>query len=82
MANFNDPFFNHDMDDVFNQMLQGMGKGESARYVVNGHEMTPDEFAQSRAVPVRSKQGDEIPVETTGEQAVKKGGILEKLLVL
>ena len=49
MANFNDPFFNHDMDDVFNQMLQGMGKGESARYVVNGHEMTPDEFAQYRA---------------------------------
>ena len=31
MANFNDPFFNHDMDDVFNQMLQGMGKGESAQ---------------------------------------------------
>ena len=33
MANFNDPFFNHDMDDVFNQMLQGMGK-ESRRQVV------------------------------------------------
>lgn len=79
MANFNDPFFNHDMDDVFNQMLQGMGKGESARYVVNGHEMTPDEFAQYRATGQLPKQGDEIPVETTGEQAVKKGGILEKL---
>ena len=79
MANFNDPFFNHDMDDVFNQMLQGMGKGESARYVVNGHEMTPDEFAQYRATGQLPKEGDEIPVETTGEQAVKKGGILEKL---
>lgn len=70
------------MDDVFNQMLQGMGKGESARYVVNGHQMTPDEFAQYRATGQLPKQGDGIPVETTGEQAVKKVAFLKSLGVI
>lgn len=80
MAQFSDPFFNNDMDDFFNQVMRRMGSDGSARYIVNGHEMTPDEFAQYRAtgkLPVQS--ANEIPVQQTGESATKKGGILEKL---
>ena len=53
MANFygNDPFFNNDMDDVFNQLFRRMDNQNSgrARYLVNGQSLTPDEFAQYRA---------------------------------
>ncbi|MCH4172051.1 MAG: ATP-dependent Clp protease ATP-binding subunit [Lactobacillus sp.] len=80
MANFNDSFFDNNMDDMFNQMIRRLGEGQTAQYVVNGHKMTPDEFAQYRATgKFPEGNGNEIPVETTGEQAVKKGGILEKL---
>ncbi|WP_155287423.1 AAA family ATPase [Lacticaseibacillus zhaodongensis] len=80
MAQFNDPFFNNDMDDFLNQMMRRMGNGESARYIVNGKEMTPDQFAQYRATgKVPDGSDAAIPVQTTGESAVKKGGILEKL---
>lgn len=50
MANFNDSFFNNNMDDIFNQVFRQLGDGQSstARYMVNGHELTPDEFAQYR----------------------------------
>ena len=55
MANFygNDPFFNNDMDDVFNQLFRRMNNqnSERARYLVNGQSLTPDEFAQYRATP-------------------------------
>ncbi|WP_416433449.1 hypothetical protein QK910_10850 [Lactococcus cremoris] len=53
MANFygNDPFFNNDRDDVFNQLFRRMDNQNSqrARYLVNGQSLTPDEFAQYRA---------------------------------
>ncbi|PWG00247.1 AAA family ATPase [Levilactobacillus bambusae] len=48
----NDPF-NRDMDDIFNQLLGRMnsmdGENANTRYSINGHELTPEQFAQYRA---------------------------------
>ncbi|MFB8539093.1 ATP-dependent protease ClpL [Enterococcus thailandicus] len=83
MANFygNDPFFNNDMDDVFNQLFRRMDNqnSERARYLVNGRSLTPDEFAQYRATGKLPQNNKTIEVSKDGKQAVKKGGILEKL---
>lgn len=83
MANFygNDPFFNNDMDDVFNQLFRRMDNqnSERARYLVNGQSLTSDEFAQYRATGKLPQNNKTIEVSKDGEQAVKKGGILEKL---
>ena len=50
MANFNgrDPFGN--MDDIFNQLMGNMGgyNSENRRYLINGREVSPEEFAQYR----------------------------------
>lgn len=56
MANFNDPFFNDGMDDFFNQLMHRMD-GQQPKYVVNGHELTPEEAAklQSGNVPVATQ---------------------------
>lgn len=83
MANFygNDPFFNNDMDDVFNQLFRRMDNQNSgrARYIVNGQSLTPDEFTQYRATGKLPQDNKTIEVSKDGKQAVKKGGILEKL---
>lgn len=83
MANFygNDPFFNNDMDDVFNQLFRRMDNqnSERARYLVNGQSLTPDEFTQYRATGKLPQNNKTIEVSKDGKQAVKKGGILEKL---
>lgn len=83
MANFygNDPFLNNDMDDIFNQVFKRMGNpnSDSARYLVNGQSLTPDEFAQYRATGKLPEQAKTIEVSKDGQQALKKGGILEKL---
>ncbi|MCM6840654.1 ATP-dependent Clp protease ATP-binding subunit [Lactococcus lactis] len=83
MANFygNDPFFNNDRDDVFNQLFRHMDNqnSERARYLVNGQSLTPDEFAQYRATGKLPQNNKTIEVSKDGKQAVKKGGILEKL---
>ncbi|WP_288646066.1 AAA family ATPase, partial [uncultured Pediococcus sp.] len=83
MANFygNDPFFNNDMDDIFNQVFKRMGNpnSDSARYLVNGQSLTPDEFTQYRATGKLPEQAKTIEVSKDGQQALKKGGILEKL---
>ncbi|WP_444964617.1 ATP-dependent Clp protease ATP-binding subunit [Pediococcus pentosaceus] len=83
MANFygNDPFFNNDMDDIFNQVFKRMGNpnSDSARYLVNGQSLTPDEFAQYRTTGKLPEQAKTIEVSKDGQQALKKGGILEKL---
>ncbi|KRK71294.1 clpL protein [Latilactobacillus sakei subsp. sakei DSM 20017 = JCM 1157] len=75
----NDPFFNNDMDDIFNQVFRRMGNSESARYVINGRELSPDEFAQYRATGKLPNREKEIEIKQNGEHALKKGGILEKL---
>ena len=81
MANMygNDPFFNNDMDEIFNQVFRRMGNSESARYVINGRELSPDEFAQYRATGKLPNREKEIEIKQNGEHALKKGGILEKL---
>lgn len=83
MANFygNDPFFNNDMDDIFNQVFKRMRNpnSDSARYLVNGQSLTPDEFAQYRATGKLPENAKTIEVSKDGQQALKKGGILEKL---
>ena len=77
----NDPFFNNDMDDIFNQVFKRMGNpnSDSARYLVNGQSLTPDEFTQYRATGKLPEQAKTIEVSKDGQQALKKGGILEKL---
>ncbi|TLQ06131.1 ATP-dependent Clp protease ATP-binding subunit [Marinilactibacillus psychrotolerans] len=84
MANFygNDPFFNNDMDDVFNQLFRRIMDNQNsgrARYFVNGQSLTPDEVAQYRATGKLPQNNKTIEVSKDGKQAVKKGGILEKL---
>lgn len=74
MANFSDSFFDHDMDDFFNQVMRQMGDGR-ARYVVNGHELTPEEVAQYQA---QAGQGQDIPV-TQQAKKPQKQDILGKL---
>ena len=42
--------FNSDMDDLFNQLMGNMNgyNTENRRYLINGREVTPEEFAQYR----------------------------------
>lgn len=37
----------NNMDDLFNQLMGNMGgfRSESRRYMINGREVTPEEFA-------------------------------------
>lgn len=44
-----DPF-NSDMNDIFNQLMGSMNgyNSENRRYMINGREVTPEEFAQYR----------------------------------
>lgn len=42
--------FNNDMDDLFNQLMGGMNgvNSENRRYLINGREVTPEEYAAFR----------------------------------
>lgn len=53
-----DPFVN--MDNIFNQLMANMGgyRSENPRYLVNGREITPEEFQHYR-------QTGQLPVATT-----------------
>lgn len=81
MANNNfygrDPFGN--MDDIFNELMGNMGgyNSENRRYLINGREVTPEEFAQYR-------QTGKLPGNTEYQEgaptsAPKEDGILAKL---
>lgn len=73
----NDPFGNN-MDDIFNQLMGNMnGINSESRYLVNGREMTPEEFAEYRKNGrlAASEQGRSKQASQSG----KKQGILEKL---
>lgn len=76
--NFNN--FNN-MDDLFNQLMGGMRgySSENRRYLINGREVTPEEFAHYRAT-------DQLPgnAETDGQMqqqasGMKQDGVLAKL---
>ena len=46
----NTPFDNfNNMDDIFNELMGSMnGINSERRYLINGREVTPEEFAQYR----------------------------------
>ena len=79
MTNYYDknPFGN--MDDIFNQLMGNMGgyRSENRRYLVNGREMTPEEFQAYRQTGRLSDKGTEQP--TAQGHQTKKDGILAKL---
>ena len=70
-----DPFGN--MDDIFNQLMGRMGgyNTENRRYLINGREITPEEFEQYRSTG--KLQGNPEKQETAA--APKKDGMLAKL---
>ena len=71
------------MDDLFNQLRGRMGGGnsENRRYLINGREVTPEEFAQYRATGKLPKQVAEGQTSQMQGQAggLKQDGILAKL---
>ena len=71
------------MDDLFNQLMGRMGgfNSENRRYLINGREVTPEEFAQYRATGKLPKQVTEGQTSQMQGQAggLKQDGILAKL---
>ncbi|WP_019322350.1 AAA family ATPase [Streptococcus mutans] len=80
MANFNgrDPFGN--MDDIFNQLMGNMGgyNSENRRYLINGREVSPEEFAQYRQTG-KLPGNPEIQQAQAAARTPKKDSILTKL---
>lgn len=72
-----DPFGN--MDDIFNQLMGNMGgyNSENKRYLINGREVTPEEFAQYRQTG--KLPGNANYQEGAPTSAPKEDGILAKL---
>ncbi|MFR9328819.1 ATP-dependent Clp protease ATP-binding subunit [Streptococcus pneumoniae] len=76
--NFNN--FNN-MDDLFNQLMGGMRgySSENRRYLINGREVTPEEFAHYRAtgqLPGNVETDGQMPQQASG---MKQDGVLAKL---
>ena len=76
--NFNN--FNN-MDDLFNQLMGGMRgySSENRRYLINGREVTPEEFAQYRAtgqLPGNTESDVQMQQHASG---MKQDGVLAKL---
>lgn len=76
--NFNN--FNN-MDDLFNQLMGGMRgySSENRRYLINGREVTPEEFAHYRAtgqLPVNAEVDGKMQQQASG---MKQDGVLAKL---
>lgn len=71
------------MDDLFNKLMGRMGgfNSENRRYLINGREVTPEEFAQYRATGKLPKQVTEGQTSQMQGQAggLKQDGILAKL---
>ncbi|CIQ47371.1 Group II intron maturase [Streptococcus pneumoniae] len=76
--NFNN--FNN-MDDLFNQLMGGMRgySSENRRYLINGREVTPEEFAHYRATGQLAGNAEvdgKMPQQPSG---MKQDGVLAKL---
>ena len=70
----------NNMDDLFNQLMGNMGgfRSESRRYMINGREVTPEEFAIYRQIgKLPGNQGE--AVNPTQQHGPKQDGILAKL---
>ena len=72
-----DPFGG--MDDIFNQLMGNMGgyNSENKRYLINGREVTPEEFAAYRKTG--KLPGNEEYREQAAANTPKQDGILAKL---
>ncbi|HGA0149946.1 TPA: AAA family ATPase [Streptococcus agalactiae] len=81
MANNNfynrDPFGN--MDDIFNSLIGNMGgyNSENKRYLINGREVTPEEFSQYRQTG--KLPGQELNNQNTPTNQVSADSVLTKL---
>lgn len=81
MANNNfynrDPFGN--MDDIFNSLMGNMGgyNSENKRYLMNGREVTPEEFSQYRQTG--KLPGQELNNQNTPTNQVSADSVLTKL---
>ncbi|CAM3176925.1 AAA family ATPase [Leuconostoc rapi] len=91
MANdnfFNDPFGSN-MNDIFNNMMGNMNgyNSENRRYLINGQEVTPEQFAQYRqGGQLPNGQQQQAPTAGNGRMVapqqpgqVKQEGMLAKL---
>ena len=72
----------NNMDDLFNQLMGDMGgyRSENRRYMINGREVTPEEFAIYRQTgQLPSNEGEAVnPTQHQGK-GPKQDGILAKL---
>ena len=71
----------NNMDDLFNQLMGGMRgySSENRRYLINGREVTPEEFAHYRAtgqLPGNAEVDGQMLQHTSG---MKQDGVLAKL---
>ncbi len=68
----------NDMDDLFRELMNGLGgfNSETRRYLINGREVTPEEFAEYQKTGQLPGQGQAKNFQ--GKQK-KANGILEKL---
>lgn len=79
MARYTDPF--GDMDDIFNQLWGNNGLGnENSRYMINGHEVTPEEFRQYRQTGKLPQNQQAAAQQQAMQQAgQQEGSVLQKL---
>ncbi|HHS2776346.1 TPA: AAA family ATPase, partial [Streptococcus agalactiae] len=72
-----DPFGN--MDDIFNSLMGNMGgyNSENKRYLINGREVTPEEFSQYRQTG--KLPGQELNNQNTPTNQVSADSVLTKL---
>lgn len=72
----------NNMDDLFNQLMGNMGgfRSESRRYMINGREVSPEEFAIYRQTgKLPGNQGEAVnPTQQQGN-GPKQDGILAKI---
>ena len=76
--NFNN--FNN-MDDLFNQLMGGMRgySSENRRYLINGREVTPEEFAHYRATGQLPGNAESDVQMQQHASSMKQDGVLAKL---
>lgn len=77
MARFSSDPFSSSMDDIFNQLMGEMNgfNSESSRYLINGREVTPEEFQQYRQTGKMPQNN----MQTKNTVKQPENGILAKL---
>ncbi|USS91384.1 ATP-dependent Clp protease ATP-binding subunit [Fructilactobacillus carniphilus] len=70
------------MDDLFNSFFNNMGNNPHARYVVNGHELTPEQVAEMRRtgqIPGQTGQHNVTPNQANQQANQKQESYLDKI---